>query len=121
MNALPIVGRILVGIPFFMMGMMHFMKSDVFEMMVPFGGIAIVYLVGAVNLMLAMAMFLGKQQRNAGLLAAFMLMAFILGVHVPGMMNAGENEMAMMMAMSGAIKDMGIMGGAILVAVTAKE
>ena len=71
--------------------------------MVPFwlpGGVFWVYLTGQALIAAAISIIAQKKAKLASLLLAAMLAVFILTIHLPGMLGA-ENDMAMMMSMSG--------------------
>jgi putative oxidoreductase len=107
------VARIVFAIPFLIFGLFHFMNADQMASMVPFPPEMLWnYLVGAGMIAAAIAFIIKKFAKLAGLLLALMLLIFILGVHLPGIMGADSQE-AMMQPMQGLLKDMVIMGGAL--------
>ena len=121
MSMLPMIGRIGVGLPILMFGLMHMMNANDMAEMPPFGGVLIVYITGVLNIAVGLAFFSGKYLRQAGLLGALLMLSYALGVHLPGMLGAGENQQMMQMYMSGLLKDLGLMGGSLLVANLAKD
>lgn len=120
MNSLPTLGRIFVAIPFIMFGIMHFMNAEKMAGMAPFGGEFMIYLTGVFALAAGISFVSGIQQRLAGLLAALMMAIYAFALHLPGVISAAD-EMAMQMSMGSLLKDLGLLGGALLVAATAKE
>ncbi len=118
---IPLIGRIAVGIPIFMFGLMHMMNANDMAEMPPFGGVAVVYLTGVINLAVGIAYFIGKYLRQAGIIGALLMLSYALGVHLPGLMSAGDNAQLMQVYMSGLLKDLGLMGGALLVSTLAKD
>jgi len=118
---IPLIGRIAVGIPIFMFGLMHMMNANDMAEMPPFGGVAVVYLTGVINLAVGIAYFIGKYLRQAGIIGALLMLSYALGVHLPGLLSAGDNAQLMQVYMSGLLKDLGLMGGALLVSTLAKD
>ncbi len=47
---------------------------------------------------------------------AVLLLIFVLTMHLPGIVTAGENEMQMQMSMSALLKDLALAGGALMYA-----
>ena len=120
MNNLPLLGRIFVAIPFLMFGIMHLMNAEQMAGMAPFGGEIIIYITGLAQIAAGIAFLSGIQQRLAGLLTALLMALYAFTLHLPGVINAAD-DMAMQMSMGGFLKDLGLLGGALLVAATAKE
>lgn len=107
-----VVARVLFAVPFLLFGMMHFMNGQMMKGMVPSwvpGGILWVYLTGLALVLAGIAVVTKKQGRLACLLLALLLGIFILTVHIPSMMSPETMQMGMM----GALKDMGLAGGAL--------
>ena len=121
MPLISVLGRVGVGIPILMFGVMHMMNANDMAEMPPFGGVAMVYITGVLNIAVGLAFFIGKYLRQAGLLGAILMLSYAIGVHLPGLLNAGDNQQMMQMYMSGLLKDLGLMGGALLVATLAKD
>lgn len=110
-----LLGRILLALPFLILGVMHFPGADNMTGMVPAwipGGVFWVYFTGVANIAAGVAFITGKQARLAGLLTALMMIVFILTIHVPGMSNP---QMAQFSLIS-ILKDLGLAGGALLMA-----
>ncbi len=110
-----LLGRILLGIPFLVFGMMHFPGADQMAGMVPAwipGGVFWVYFTGVANIAAGVAFITGKQARLAGFLTVLMMIVFILAIHLPGMSNPATAQMSMMSI----LKDLGLAGGALLMA-----
>ncbi len=107
------VARIIYGIPFVVFGLMHFMKAKAMIGYVPVpGGVFWVYLIGLALIAAGVAIIIGKMVRLASLLLALLLLIFILTIHIPGIMKPEmmQTEMTML------LKDMALMGGALLLA-----
>lgn len=111
------VGRILYCIPFFIFGAMHLMKAGDMAGMIPSwlpGGVLWVYLTGAAMIAAVLAILTGRQAFLASVMLALMLLGFILTLHVPGL----AQKETMQMSMTNLLKDMGLMGGALVLAST---
>ncbi len=118
MNAsLFLVGRILFSIPFLMFGINHFRYADAMAGMVPIpGGALWVYVTGLAQVLAAIAFLSGKQMRLAALLTAVLMLIYALSIHLPGFLGAGDDMAAGMNAMSSMLKDLGLAGGALILA-----
>lgn len=119
MGAIINLGKYLFAIPFLVFGIFHFMNAEQMAAMAP-GGTIMVYISGLALVLAAISILIGKMDKLACLLLALLLLLFIAFIHIPGMMNAAD-DMAMQMSMSGLLKDLGLMGGALLAAKTAKD
>ena len=116
-----IAGRALWSLPFFMFGMGHFQNAAGMAGMVPAwvpGGIFWVYLTGAAMIAAVVAINLRKQDRLAALGAALLLVTIAVTVHFPNMQSADANMK--MMGFMGFFKDLGLAGGALLIAANSK-
>ena len=112
-----LLGRILFCIPFVAFGLMNVTGAEKIAGFVPAwmpGGLILVYITGFAELAAAASILIGKQTRLAGQLLALLLLIFVFTIHVPGMMNAAD-EMTKLMSLAGALKDLGLAGGALLV------
>lgn len=108
------VARILFAIPFIMFGIFHFTSaSDMAGMLAgwPMAEI-MVYISGAGLLAGGIAIILDKKTRLACLLLALLMLIIVLAIHVPGLSNPDT----MMMSMSMMLKDIGLIGGALILA-----
>ncbi len=113
-----LLGRILLALPFLVFGLLHFSAGAQMAGMVPSwipGGVLWVYLTGAANVLAAVSFLTGKKVKLAGQLTALMMVIFILTIHLPGVMNAAD-DMARQIAMTMLLKDLGLAGGALLLA-----
>ena len=107
------VGRLLFALPFGIFGILHFMMAENMTGMVPDfmpGGVVWVYLTGVALLAACVSFVIQKEVRLAGLLLALMLVIFVLGVHLPGVMSGSEN------AMPNLLKDLSLAGGSLILA-----
>lgn len=108
-----IIARFLYGIPFILFGIGHFTNASAMAGMVPVpGGVFWVYFTGVAMILAAIAAITKWQGRLAMLLLALLLLIYIVSIHIPNMMNPETRMMGMM----GAFKDMGLMGGALMLA-----
>ncbi|MFW5886334.1 MAG: DoxX family membrane protein [Bacteroidota bacterium] len=118
MKTLTLTGRIMYGLPFAIFGIFHFMNTQGMTGLVPGflpGAKFWVYLTGIAFLLAAISLFINKFTRIAMILFGIMLLIFVLTVHIPGLMNA-ENQQAQMMAMTSLLKDTALSGAAFFIA-----
>ncbi len=103
-------------------GIYHFLHPKNLIVYVPDfipGGLAWIYIVGAAFILAAIAFIINWQARLAGYLLAIMLFCFILTVHLPNYLNAGEAEMRQV-AFVNLLKDMALAAFALHIAANAK-
>ncbi|MEO8795288.1 MAG: DoxX family membrane protein [Daejeonella sp.] len=108
----PAVLRVLFAIPFAIFGFMHFMYADTMQGMVPSyvpGGVIWVYATGGLLILAAIALIINKYAKAAGYLLGFMLLVFILGVHLPAIMGGNQ------LAMGSLLKDFSLMSAAMFI------
>jgi putative oxidoreductase len=112
MNQLTSVGKFLFLVPFFFFGVSHLMGAGDMKGMVPAflpGGVLWVYLTGLGMLGFVVAMMIGKYDKLAAVLLAIMLIIFAVAIHLP---QQSSNPMWMI----GFLKDLGLAGGALMIA-----
>jgi uncharacterized membrane protein len=115
MKKLAVLGRILFALPFGIMGLNHFLMTDVFiGMMSSFipGGAFTVLLTGALLIAGCISIVLNKNLKIACFSLAGLLFIFIATIHIPGLFTANWQ-----IALVELLKDAGLMGGAIVIAV----
>lgn len=103
-------------------GIYHFMYPKNLLVYVPAyipGGIIWVYFVGAAFILVAISFILRRKVKLAGYLLAFLLISFILTIHLPNYMHAGDVEMQQM-ALVNLLKDTALAGFALHIASNAK-
>ena len=108
----PNVFRVLFAIPFAVFGVMHFMNAASMQGMVPAyvpGGIIWIYIIGALLILATLALIINKFAKAAGYLLGFMLLVFILTIHLPALMGGDQS------AMSSLLKDFSLMAGAMFI------
>lgn len=113
MNALTLVGRIFFAIPFLGFGVGHLMNAGMMAGMVPIpGGIIWIYVTGAAMILAGVAALTKIQGKLAMMLLALLLIIYIVTIHIPLMLKP-ETQM---MGMQGFYKDLGLAGGALILA-----
>lgn len=112
------IGRYLFTVPFAIFGLMHLGSANDMAGLVPSwlpGGVFWVYLTGLALVAAAVSFVIQKHTRLAGLLTAVLMLVFVSTVHLPGLIGGN------MMAMGGVLKDLGLAGGALLLASNYKQ
>ena len=100
----------LLSIVFFSFGIFHFLYPHDLLVYVPQflpGGILWVYLVGTSFILGGIAFLTNNWVKVAGYLLAILLVIFILAIHVPNYLHAGDKEMRQM-ALINVLKDTAI-------------
>ncbi len=116
-----IISRIaiyLLSIVLFAFGVFHFLHPrDLLVFLPEFmpGGIIWVYFVGAAFILVALSFLTNKMVKLAGYLLAVLLIIFILTIHLPNYLNAGDKEMKQI-ALINLLKDTAIVGFALHIA-----
>ncbi|MEO6734218.1 MAG: hypothetical protein ABIN01_23555 [Ferruginibacter sp.] len=116
-----IISRIaiyLLSIVLFAFGVFHFLHPRDLLVFVPSfmpGGLIWVYFVGAAFILVALSFLTNRMVKVAGYLLAVILIIFILSIHIPNYMNAGDKEMKQM-ALINLLKDTAIVGFALHIA-----
>jgi putative oxidoreductase len=115
MKQLTILGRILFGLPFGILGLNHFFMKDFYLGMltsfIPGMGFTVM-LVGLALIVASVCIIFNKFVRIACFLLAFLLALFILTIHIPNIFVEKNSTIAMIELM----KDTSLMGGALLIA-----
>ena len=112
------IGRYLFTVPFALFGLMHMMMGNDMVSLVPNwlpGGVFWVYLMGLALIAAAVSFVIQKHTYLACLLTAALMFVFVLTIHLPAMIGGD------MMAMSGLLKDIGLAGGALMLASNYKQ
>jgi uncharacterized membrane protein YphA (DoxX/SURF4 family) len=108
------IGRILFAVPMILFGVFHLMKPSGMAGQVLQGWPAATFLVvlSGIGLILAgIALAINKMSKLAMLLLALELLIFVLAIHIPAVAGGGGQQ-----AMIGLLKDISLMGGALLAA-----
>lgn len=115
MKKLALIGRILFAIPFAIMGLNHFLMTNVFlGMMSSFipGGAFTVLITGALMIIGSISIMLNKNLKIACFGLSGLLFIFITTIHIPGLFTIHWE-----LALIELLKDISLMGGAIVIAV----
>lgn len=116
-----IISRIaiyLLSVVLFAFGVFHFLYPRDLLVFVPAfmpGGVIWVYFVGAAFILVALSFLTNKMVKLAGYLLAIILIVFILSIHIPNYLEAGDKEMKQM-ALINLLKDTAIVGFALHIA-----
>lgn len=108
------LARIIFALPFLIFGIMHFMAGNEMAGILAGwpGAVYFVYFSGLCLILAAIAIIIDKKAKLASLLLALLLLIIIIVVHLPGL----NDPATMQMSMSNALKDLGLMGGALIIA-----
>lgn len=109
------LGKWFFILPFGVFGVLHIMNANAMADMVPAyfsGGSLWVYLTGIAQIAFAASALVGKYDKLAAVLCALMLLIFVLTLHLPGLSNLQMSKMAM----TNMLKDLGLIGGAMMYA-----
>lgn len=112
------IAMIILAIVMIVFGLYHFMKPQNLLVYVPEflpGGILWVYVVGAAFILAGIAFITHKQVKLAGYLLALLLIIFVLSVHFPNYLHAGDNDMKQM-AFTSLLKDTALAAFAMYIA-----
>ena len=94
-NEVAIVSRIAYGLCLIVFAFFHFSKAPVMAGGVPSfipGGIIWVYITGIALVLAGIAFIINKKVKLAAYLLGLMLIIFVLTIHLPGFLNAGDAE-----------------------------
>lgn len=118
MKRIAVLGRILFALPFGILGLNHFLMTDVFlGMMSSFipGGAYTILVSGLLLIVASISIILNKNIKIACFGLAALLFVFIATIHIPGLFNT-DHKIAQL-ALIELLKDTGLMGGALMIAV----
>lgn len=108
-----VIARIFFAVPFIGFGIGHLMNANMMAGMVPIpGGVLWIYVTGAAMILAGIAAITKIQGKLAMLLLALLLIIYCVTIHIPAMIKP-ESQM---MGMAGFYKDLGLAGGALLLA-----
>ena len=120
MKHLSTIGRILFALPFGILGLNHFFMYNYYVGMVssfiPGGGFTVI-ITGVALIAACVAIIFKKFIQIACLLLALLLLIFICTIHIPGLFEPVNANMAMIEL----LKDTALMGGALMIAGMYKE
>lgn len=112
----------LLAIVMITFGIYHFMNGRNLVIFIPAflpWGITWVYLVGVAFILVGVAFITNRMVKLAAYLLALLLIIFILTIHIPNFINAGDKEMKSM-ALINLLKDTAIAGFALHIAAGAR-
>lgn len=115
MKDLTSAGRIIYSITFLGFGINHLIRGSNMAGYVPAWlpvPVFWVYFVGLCLIAAGISIIIKKYARLACLLLALLLIIIILTIHIPGLFN----EQTMMMSTTNLLKDIGLIGGALVLA-----
>ncbi len=117
MKNLSIIGRILFALPFGIIGLNHFLFTEIYlGMLTSFipEGVFTIFLTGAVLIGASIAIILNKFIKTACFILAALLLIFIVTIHIPGLYSPDikTTQFALMQL----LKDTALMGSAIMIA-----
>lgn len=124
MNHYHVISRIaiyLLAVIMIVFGIYHFQNPRDLVGYVPAflpGGILWVYLVGAAFILVAIAFILNRMVKVAGYLLAFLLILFVLTIHLPNYLHSADKEMQQL-ALISILKDTALAGFALHIAASA--
>lgn len=122
-NIISRIAVIVLAIVMGVFGIYHFMHAREMIVFVPDflpGGIIWVYLVGVAFIIVALALIAHRYVKFAGYLLAIILLFFILTIHLPNWLNAGDPEMRQL-SLTNMLKDLAIAAFAAYVASNAEK
>jgi uncharacterized membrane protein len=93
------IAVIILGVIMIIFGIYHFIKPDNLIVFVPSflpGKKLLVYLVGVAFILAGIAFITHKQVRMAGYFLAILLIIFVLTIHLPNYLGAGDADMKSM-------------------------
>ena len=118
MKGLITIAKIIFAVPFIVLGLMHFMAAKDMTGLVPSfvpGGIIWIYITGVALIAAGISFIINRYAKLAGILLAVLLLIFIVTIWLPKF-SGGDNE-----AMISLLKDLGLIGGALLISGVSKN
>jgi len=117
MKNVSMIGRMLFAIPFAIFGLNHFLFLDFYigsvSSFIPLGAYTII-LTGIFLILASLSIIFNKYIRVSTILLAFLLLIFILTIHIPGLFNPDPQKWQM--ALIELLKDTSLMGGSLMIA-----
>lgn len=115
MKNLSLIGRLLFGIPFGFIGLGHFIQNEFFTMEFTTHvniGPYMMMLTGALLILASISIVVNKYVQLSTFALAILIIIIIATVHIPNYFNGDEMQKAF--AMFGLLKDISLLGGAII-------
>ncbi len=113
----------ILGIVMIVFGLYHFVRPQNLLVYVPEfipGGLLWVYVVGAAFILAGVAFITHKQVKLAGYLLALLLAIFVISIHLPNYLNAGDSDMKQVAFVS-LLKDTALAAFAMYIASNARN
>lgn len=117
------ISVLILGIVMIVFGIYHFIKPKTLLVYVPEfipGGMLWVYVVGLAFILAGVAFITHKQVKLAGYLLALLLIIFVVSIHFPNYLNAGDSDMKQMAFVS-LLKDTALAAFAMYIASNARN
>jgi uncharacterized membrane protein len=115
MKSITNIGRVLFAIPFGIFGINHFLMTDYYLGMltsfIPLGAYTII-ITGIMLIATSISILTKKFVKVSTLILAILLFIFIITIHIPHLLNGGE-QTATLIAL---LKDLSLMGGSLMIA-----
>jgi uncharacterized membrane protein len=109
------IGRVLFAIPFGIFGINHFLMTDyylgILTSFIPLGAYTII-LTGIMLIAASISILTKKFIKFSTLMLAVLLFVFIVTIHIPHLLNGGENTISLIAL----LKDISLMGGSLMIA-----
>lgn len=122
MKQLSTLGRVLFAIPFAIFGINHLIMQDFYLGMLtsflPFGAYIII-ITGLIMIATSLSIIFKKFVQTSSWTLAVLLFLFIVTIHVPHLFDPDINTQQM--AMVAGLKDISLLGGAILIGKVCKD
>ena len=116
MKQLSTIGRVLFALPFAVFGINHFIMQDFYlGMLTSFipGGAYVIIFTGLIMIAASVSIIMKKFVQAASWTLAGLLFLFIVTIHIPHLFSADVETQKM--AMVAGLKDLSLLGGAILI------
>ena len=115
MKRITTIGRILFALPFAIFGINHFLMMDYYVGMltsfIPLGAYTII-LTGIMLIAASVSIIFKMYIKLTTLMLAGLLFFFIITIHIPHLLNGGENTVTLITL----LKDISLMGGSLMIA-----
>ena len=115
MKNLSLIGRLLFGIPFAFIGLGHFIQYEFFSMEFTTHvniGPYMMMMTGALLILASISIVINKYVQLSTFALAVLIIIIIATVHIPNYFNGDEMQKAF--AVFGLLKDISLLGGALL-------
>ncbi|MBC8147853.1 MAG: hypothetical protein H8E98_07720 [Bacteroidetes bacterium] len=130
MKKLRSIGRILLAIPFIVLGINHFVMQDIFiGMLSSFlpNSVYMIFISGGIMIISGIALIINKEVLLFCYVLAALLIVFIFLIHIPNMISPPEaltinsNGLNIHLSFFSFLKDLGLLGGLLIIIGLYKE